>query len=260
MVDRISGESRPVPIKNVAQEPGFYEPEIEVKLNEAIEKPANPVIEKLLEGQVLTSTERSSLALYISVMLKRVPSGRERVFSLVPQVLDSTIDEVRGCLVSLLGNPEYDQMLVRQRIAEVAQIYEQYQREPPIEVVKHIREPWPTARVVELIKNMTWRVLRTSGPNFYMTSDNPAFFFGPYGLEHAEAEVCFPLSSAQLLHACWKPTAIGAGFLDASQPFVREMNRRLASTAWRFAFYHEDAGWLPKLLSKTSLHLNRVVW
>ena len=260
MFDKASGQSKETPIKAVAQEARFYEPEIEVKLNEAVEKPANPVMDKLLRGEGPTTQERSSLAVYIAVMLKRVPYRRRRTSLFVPQVLEETVVEVRDWLRSLIGDTELDQTVLHERIAQVDAIYEKYKGHPPSEVVRQIREPWPTAEMIGLLRQMTWRVLEASGPNSFMTCDNPAFFFTAYGLKNPDAEVCFPLSTKCALHCCWQKTNANVVFLDAAQSFVREINRRLASTTLRFAFYHERAEWVHKLLSKDSPYLSRIRW
>lgn len=260
MFDKVSSQSREASIAKVAQEARFYEPETEVQLNQMVERPANPVIEKLLRKQRPTTEEKWSLALYIAVMLKRVPYRRHEALALVPQVLDDTVGEVRTCLMSLVGAPGVDQSLLQERLAQVETIYEKYKREPPPEVTRQIRQPWPTREMIELLKQMTWRVLETSGPNFFMTSDNPAFFFSTYGLKNPEAEVCLPLSTRYALHCCWQAAKSDLVFLGASQSFVKEVNRRLASATTRFAFYHEHAQWVHRLLSKDSPHLSRIRW
>jgi hypothetical protein len=260
MFDKDSGQSCLASITKVAQEAGFYEPEIEVSLNEMVEKPANPVMDRLLRREVITPEEKSSLALYIAVMLKRVPYRRQQASTLVPQVLDDTVIEIRDWLRSLIRHAEIDQVVVHERLTQVDAIYDKYKREPPPEVIRQIRAPWPTAEMVELVKGMTWRVMESSGPNFFMTCDNPAFFFSAYGLKNPEAEVCFPLSTRFALHCCWQKADADIVFLDAPQSIVREVNRRLASTTLRFAFYHERVEWVHEILSKESPYLSRIVW
>lgn len=260
MFDRASGQSRQASIKNVAQEACFYVPDVEVELNETVEKPANPVIEKLLRRECPTPEEKLSLALYITVMLKRVPYRRQRALALVPQVLDNTITEVRDWLMSLVGDPGVDQAVLEERLGQVDAIYEKYKCEPPAEVIKRIREPWPTGEMIELVQHMTWTVLETSGPSFFITCDNPVFYFRAYGLKNQDAEVCFPLSTRYALHCCWRKTNTDVLFVSAPQSFVREINRRLASTTARFAFYHEHAEWVHRILSKESPRLSRIRW
>ncbi len=260
MFDKVSRQCRQASITNVAQEAGFYEPETETDLNELVEGPATPIIDKLLRRECPTPADQTSLALYIAVMLKRVPYRRQRALALVPQVLDDTITEVRDWLMGGIGHPGLDQALLRERLLEVETIYEKYKLQPPPNVIKQIREPWPTEEMIELVQQMTWRVLETSGPNLFMTCDNPAFFFTAYGLKNAEAELCLPLSSRYALHCCWQKAQAQTVFLAASQHFVREINRRLASATARFAFYQEPADWVHTILRKESPYLSRMRW
>ena len=260
MFDKDSGHNCQASITKVAQEAGFYEPEIEVELNETVEKPANPVIDKLLRREFPTPEGKLSLALYIAVMLKRVPYRRQRASSLMPQVLDNTVSEIRDWLQTLIGNAGVDQALLQERLRQVDEIYEEYQRQPPPQIIKQIRQPWPTGEMVGLVEQMTWRILETSGPHFFMTCDNPAFYFGAYGLKNPEAEVCFPLSTRFALHCSWQKATADVVFLVASPSFVRETNRRLASTTLRFAFYHEHNEWVNRILTKESPYVSRIIW
>ncbi len=260
MVDKDSGKNCQASIKRVAQEVGFYEHEIEVELAETVEKPANPVMDKLLRRESPTPEEKSSLALYIAVMLKRVPYRRRSASSLMPQALNDTVSEIRDWLRSLTSNGGVDQVVLQERLAQLDAIYEKYKGETPSEVIKQIREPWPTAEMVGLVQQMTWRVVETSGPNFFMTCDNPAFFFSAYGLKNPKAEVCFPLSTRYALHCCWQKANADVAFLGALPHLVREINRRLASTTVRFAFYHERAEWMHKILTKEAPYLSRIEW
>lgn len=107
---------------------------------------------------------------------------------------------------------------------------------------------------------MTWRILVTEGPAFFATSDNPVFFFEELGLARKLAEVSFPLSTTHTLHASWQPGKSDLIFLRPEQAIVKEMNRRLAGTAERLAFYHEDGSWLLKLLSKERPRLSTIEW
>ena len=48
-------------------------------------------------------------------------------------------------------------------------------------------------------------------------------------------------------------------YVQSSQGFVKEINRRLASTADR-AFYHERASWLLRILPKAKPYLSALHW
>ena len=114
--------------------------------------------------------------------------------------------------------------------------------------------------MVLAVFNMAWRVLEAKGEIMYMTSDNPAFYFESYGLGTENSELTFPLSTTQCLHACWQGPKADLRFLEAKQTFVKEVNRRAASTTERLAFYHQDADWLQPLLKKKSHYLSRIQW
>jgi hypothetical protein len=84
--DKQGAAPRKVGIPRVAQSRQFYTPEQEMKLAEAVEAPADAPIGKLIAGDRLTDRERVRLALYISVMMRRVPYRRRRIYeTIVPQ-------------------------------------------------------------------------------------------------------------------------------------------------------------------------------
>ena len=82
-------------LKSVAQEPGFYNNDVEQQLNELVEKPANKVLDKLRNQERITETDRIHLGVYIATMLKRVPKRRTEAYSMIPSVFDKTITKVR---------------------------------------------------------------------------------------------------------------------------------------------------------------------
>jgi len=193
MFDRASGQSRQASIKNVAQEACFYVPDVEVELNETVEKPANPVIEKLLRRECPTPEEKLSLALYITVMLKRVPYRRQRALALVPQVLDNTITEVRDWLMSLVGDPGVDQAVLEERLGQVDAIYEKYKCEPPAEVIKRIREPWPTGEMIELVAAYDMDGSGDFGPEFLHHMRQPSVLLQSLWPEESGRRGLFPV-------------------------------------------------------------------
>lgn len=113
--------------------------------------------------------------------------------------------------------------------------------------------------MVEIMEAMTWRILISSGDQQFATSDNPAFHFSSYGLASQESELTFPLATTHALHGSWQLAESLLVFVRASEGVVREVNRRLASTADR-AFYHERAPWLLRILPKSKPYLSRLRW
>jgi len=72
------GTRKLVPIKQVAQEPGFYTDAVEESLTEYVEKPANAVLDKLRLGEAIGEVDRAHLAYYMGTMIRRVPHARTK--------------------------------------------------------------------------------------------------------------------------------------------------------------------------------------
>src|ERR1700710_1065289 len=76
LYDKEGSEPRLVPIEKVAQSKGYYDDDVEAELAKAIEGPANLVIRQLRHGDLISLSQRRQLALYVGVMLMRVPYRR----------------------------------------------------------------------------------------------------------------------------------------------------------------------------------------
>jgi hypothetical protein len=154
-------------------------------------------------------------------------------------------------------NPEVQS----RRLAEAEAAEIKFSKQPPTEALKWINSPWPSEEMIGLIYLMTWRLLNTNGPFYFLTSDNPVFFFNCYGLKGAEAELVFPVSSDLALHGCWQPLRLNdKQLLKAPNKFVKEFNRRIANTGTRFVFYRQKAEWIRTLAQKIEPYLNKILW
>lgn len=232
-----------VPIKSVAQVKQFYTPEDEKRLGQEVESPGNAVIRTLIQSQPISSQDRMTLAFYMGVMLMRVPARRRHAHSLIPGVLNDLVTGIRAQLTEYSRQPEVNGELVTRRLAELAQIEQEYLASPPVALVDQIRRPWPTDRVVQAIFDMTWRVLVTKSEAF-ITTDNPVFFFRSLGLATPESELVFPLSSHYALHGSWQGLPRTITFLEAQTPLVREINRRMFQSADSLCFSSKPQHWL----------------
>ena len=98
-------------------------------------------------------------------------------------------------------------------------------------------------------------------PLFYLTSDNPVFFFRDRGLCRPDSEMTFPISSGLLLHGSWR-TGRQCERSAVRPMYVKEMNRRTASKSTRFLFYHKSEAWVATLGDTPSAthHLNEIRW
>lgn len=260
MYDKQSRKWTRVSIKAAVQQAGYYSDETERQLNELVEGPAHDVLNRLRRGDTLGNAERSKLALYIGTMLMRVPRRRRKAYEILPQVLESTVNEVIGLVARWAQTTSAEPALVSRRFEEIERAREKLGTEPPSEVVDRIRSPWPSENVLALVAAMTWRIVSAGGTGFFLTSDNPAYFFEAYGLGSPESELTFPLASDLALLASWQGKPQQTIYLKAKPALVREVNRRVASGAERFVFYHVREDWVPKITDKQSPYLSRIQW
>ena len=261
--DRQGGSPRLLPIAAVAQAPGFYDSAVEKALSEELEGPATPALQSLRAGHPLSAADRLLLAVYIGAMLKRVPHQRAVAMALAPEAVREATEGVRTELQAVAAQIGADPAIVTKRLAEIDEYEQRHRYDPPASLLEQIRSPWPTQAMVEAIFQMSWRVLRSQGPDWFITCDNPAYFHKAFGLATKDAELVMPLSTGYALHGCWQHDERGRLlFVDARQGLVREMNKRVASTATRFGFFHDAAPWLPRLLRKghNPRRLSRVRW
>jgi hypothetical protein len=258
--DKKTGEARKVSIKRAAQARNYYDPDVEMLLARAVEAPTNPIIEKLIAKKEIAAAERHRLAVYIATMLLRVPAHRRKAMEGYPEQVADYIARFRAEFLRLARSlPDVDPAIVTKRLAEIDAWAKKYAETPPDNIVDEIRSPWPYRSMVSAIEQMTWRILETTGPQYFITSDNPAFYFGGLGLGTPDSELSFPLSTTHSWHGCWQAAASMLVHMQASQGCVREINRRLASTAER-AFYHERAPWLLEILRKADPYLSALHW
>lgn len=249
-----------VSIAKVAQAKGFYSAKTEDILARHVEAPANIVIRKLINGTPITSVERLQLSYYIGVMMKRIPAQRRRSTEMMPGVLKEVVSNLRQELKSIAHDMQTDPELLVRRLREVDAAESKFARQPPPAVLERIREPWPSEGMLRALFGMTWRVLVSAGPLYFLTTDNPAFFFRAYGLAQQKAELSFPLSTTHALHGSWQPAVADLVFLRATQAIVKEINRRLVSETERMGFYHEAAPWLLTILAKKKPYLSVIHW
>jgi hypothetical protein len=249
-------------IGRVEQQRKFYDPDVEIILANDVEVPTNPVIEKLMRAENLNPIERFQLTLYIGTMLLRVPAHRRDLMEKYPTYLLGYLDDLRAQLRTQANVAGVAPERLALWLANVASAGDKLLREMPPAIIEQIRSPWPSVSMLWAIYNMTWRVLVSAGPQYFITTDNPAFYFGSWGLASEESEISFPLSTTHVLHGSWQPAEAGQRlvFLHAWQSLVKEINRRLVSVCDR-AFYHEPAPWLSRILAKSSRpFLSTVRW
>jgi hypothetical protein len=237
------------PIATVAQERRFYEDEEERKLALHVETPANDVIDKLIVEPCLTSKERRDLAVYVATMIKRVPAHRLKAQRLLPAALEEVRQIARAGIAERVARFGLNASVVAEELAQADQIISEFHAAPPQPILDYIKAPWPTEDVVKIILGMTWRLIKPPKWEFFITSDNPAVF-EPFGLASAESELILPLSPKWVLHGSFQRGPTLLLIQPVQSTAVKVINRRIAGGATRFAFCHENAEWVLRLLRK----------
>lgn len=250
---------KPLPIRGVAQSPGYYEVQIEKELAADVEKPGNDVIDKIRRGETIDEMDRRHLTYYLGTMIRRVPTARANAEELIPQAMATVSRELKEWFATQVTAGNIDEATLASRVAEIDSTIEKFTRQPPTTVTDVIRTPWPFVSTLVALHGMTWRICRSEGPSYFLTSDNPAYCLEPWGLGQMESELVFPLCPTLLLHGSWEESRIEQTF-TMPQYMVKECNRRIATGAGRFIFYDREADWVFKVAFKAPSQLNQFRW
>jgi hypothetical protein len=260
MYDKKTDELRKTSIAAAAQARAFYDPETEQKLNELVEGPAQAALARLGQGEYLSVGDRRAVALYLSVMLMRVPAHRRKAQELIPPTTEDVIRQVNAALEEWAKNPSTDSTFVARRRLESERARARFLSEPPEEILGKVKSSWATAQVVDTVFSMTWRVVAAPSDNPFITGDNPAFFVDSLGVGRADSELVFPISPSLALVASWQGPARAIFMVPQTLSVVKEVNRRVAFGAERFVFSNEPSPWIPVLAKKARPVLKRMLW
>lgn len=260
MYDKVARRwsDRPVAINKVAQERDYYPDDVEKQLTTLVERPGNNAIETFCSRSHFRPEHRSALSVYMAVMTMRGPRKRRESAERFPEVLESTMARLRSEAEEAAG--EVDAGALARFLAELDRLEEKYREGIPDPIAEQVRSPWPSAAVVAAVERMTWRFVPAPAGDFYLTSDNPAFYFGAYGLGSPKAELTFPVSAdLALLGSHQGPP--GSTLLVTPRPaLVREINRRTATGAERFIFTGYREWWIEVVANKKYPYLSRIAW
>ncbi len=256
--DKQTAAWKHLPISQVAQVPDFYESDIEVELNEKVEKPANAVIDKLRRGEAITDDDHMDMTYYLATVIRRVPGHRKKAESVIPIAISDAMKDVRERLRRAAAEARMSIAEMTAKLEQVDATEQKFLAEPPEQIRKIIETPWPFDSMLRLIRSMFWRVVQVTGEARFLICDNPAVFFD-FGLGHQECELILPLSSTTLLHCCWQWTR-DLYVKDERERLVKEFNRRIAARAERCVFCHKQVIWLAELARNAEGNLSRISW
>ena len=246
------------PVKNIGLKTNYYCPEVEEYLANQIETPANAVIKKIRNRTKITKADKEKLAIYMVVMLKRVPQSKIWVKQMAPGVarkLQNELDkEISESIKKDLSRTEF----LENRKNEIRANLKKYEKNPPKDFWVSLIPPERTPNAVNVLHQMTWHFLTYNEDPVFLACDNPVFYFTWMGIGKPESEVTFPISSNIVLWATWRKD-LAENYSEIKKQAIREINRRTALNATRFVYHAKDEYWIPKFISKDNHQLNRLI-
>jgi hypothetical protein len=214
---------------------------IELEL-EALEKPSNPIIQKIRAHQSITKEEKRAFSVYTILMHRRVKIGREMIKGLVANLTYVPTEDLFK-QTHLPDNADTR--------AKAEAIVERLKEQPGYDVQAHNRvtaTAWDSF-LIEVLEKMTWNFYIAQPPHAFLTNDNPVYISKALGLQKNCSELCFPISSDVALVASWN-RALKEGFTEAPPQFVKEINRRTIMGADSHIYFCENPDWVVKMLAK----------
>jgi hypothetical protein len=235
-----SFSAAPIPAIQVAQQKRYNEQAVENALTNEVENPANPILDKLREGRKITSAEKRVFSQYLGTMLLRVPNSRRVATGMYPEVLSELLSDVSGA-IDLMREHGASPLQIALRRAELIDAQQKFEAEMPSEAVEAIKNPFPHEDVIRGLFAMNWYLVKATGTQRYVTSDDPMFVFRCWGIGRQQSEFCFPLSSSMGLFGSRYPTN---WWLSYSSTHVAQANERIVSDAGRFIYCSEQSNWI----------------
>jgi len=255
--DRVEGKSFRTQPKVVANENGMYGDEMESYLANHVETPTMAALEKVRNLIKINENERIALAKYIITLWKRVPKARKRTAEQMPRISASVIAEIRRDFDHYISDHPGEEARVEERFREVEEIIEKYQGLQSKQIWQMGLRPKLTPRAIEGLLSMRWRYLVTED-DFFLTSDNPVFFFEDEGIGRPQSELSIPISSNVAIWANRNPLP-ELDIINLKSQGLKELNRRTASNATRYLFSKENQQWILPFHQQGSWHLNHLL-
>jgi len=254
-----SGRKFRTQIKNLATITNFYPPHVESSLANETERPANKVIDKIRNRDQIDKDEKKILAEYMAVMWKRVPTAKERLKRMAPDVTQKLSNKYDQELNMIATQEPHNAELIEKRRTEFKEILNRYSKDPPEEVWLETIDPKKTPLMVEAMASMVWTFLTFDDKPNFLTCDNPVFIFSDIGVAKQESELSFPLSSNISLWATWKESSQQDYIRSTTAAAVKEINRRTAANASKYIFSGSNEHWIEPFIKKGRWKLHWMV-
>ncbi len=223
-----------------------------------IETQVAPLWRKIINRQLLDNTEKSNAALFLSLMMTRVPGFRgnfERVEVAAIKQFDMKYARRKGFFEEIRKDWQSKGKKLPDNIDKLEEMI--CNGEFEVKVNPETSLSVITDRYAPIFHRMGWVFIIAGGRFPFVTSDSPLCFIDPthdprspygFGLASRNIEVTFPISQDLALVAGWKEYS--PPFQRGSERLVRRINHRTVMNASRFVYSSQCSGGLGKLVKK----------
>jgi hypothetical protein len=245
-------------IINVAQEKDFYPNSIEKYLSEQIEEPANDILNKINKREKLSNNDKEILTDYLVVIIKRVPSFIDLTKSKFPDAARNIVNQTKAKYADLFHKNQISNQELHEINKKIENLGENY-----LDDDQNLLNIWLdniTPETTNLIRNeiltKKWVFYIQNKGLYFLTNDNPFFFFREIGLKNSEFS--FPITKDITLWA----THTEENLIPYAEPrtqIIKEFNRRTISNALNYIYSPKEVDWIIKLINrKEDLHLSKI--
>jgi len=211
---------------------------------EALEKPANPIWNKIRSGQAISEAEKNDFAAYMIHLSRRVSAGRDLTNAMWPGIAEDY--EPPDELYQLKCWPKTPETRLRLK-AEVKAITQKPGH--AIQMHRGTVLAGPESLMVEALKMMTWHIFKAPAGHALLTGDNPVFYDMGFGLASSFADVSLPLSTDLALVASWWKLT-DQQFAEVAPAVVEEINRRTIHSASKHLYFSKSEEWVTALFGR----------
>lgn len=227
---------------------------VERYLADDIERPGNAVLTKIRNYQSISGKDKEEFARYASVLLTRVPKHRARSRALFPKAIEDLRTEILSEVEEARAQEPDESETLDHFVAQATQILDEYKVQVPVKLLVNSISP----KYAWFLAQMRWVFLTAPTRYKFVTSDNPVVFDEGMGLlgenktEHMApsklVEVTIPISTEIVLWATWRNEI--EGYQCATEPMVREINRRTVGAAAREVYFSSRPRWVEALVHR----------
>jgi hypothetical protein len=226
---------------------GHQRRELEIALSRVESATASLIRGKIASQQLLDREERATLALFVALMLTRVPGQHEHVGSFASDVLQRVLDtqlqlfsdrpelleKIKGDCKAKTGRSDLDELSLDDCVPGRYRV--RTTREAAVAIAFSIAVPAAT-----IIADMGWRFLVSKPPNWFITSDYPSAMLDPadmanigrQGIALPNIEVTLPLTRTLAIMTDWQSK--GETWYQVDSRVVTQVNVRSAIFTSRF--------------------------